>query len=289
MLIFLAFGIFCSATSVAAQESEPPPLPPGDPAAPPIRPEILIEPAPSFSNLTLGLSRSETRPDPKAGIAVGETFDLQLLLPFKSSPYGAPIAQKGLGSVRSAQLKLSIWKAPLIRPEEPAARRSYPVTGIDLHAAVGHRSFPRQPAGSGGRSHHMPFAVGAEVSHRPGSPGSFLGRQRFALGLEYRRQYLPAEGTKAPVRITSKVVRGAIDGAFGRLPLFSNGISYRLAAGYDLSRKVPGAELTLTTPVAIIEYPRLVAGINVWVQGRDNDPRTRDKRFDFGPRLAFQF
>ena len=288
-MLFLTVGISCPATSVAAQESDPPPLPRGEPASPPIRPELLIEPAPSFSNLRLGLSRSETRPDPRAGIATGETFDLQLLLPFKSSPYGAPIAHEGLGSVRSAQLRFGIWKAPLIRPEEPAARRSYPVTGIDLHAAIGHRSFPRQPPGTDGRSHHMPFAFGAEVSHRPGDSASFLGRQRFALGLEYRRQYLPAEDTKAPVRLRSKLVRGSVDGAFGKLPIFSNGISYRLTAAYDLSRKVPGAELTLTTPIAIIEYPRLVAGLNVWVQGRDNDPRTRDKRFDFGPRLALQF
>lgn len=269
-----------------AQEVEPPRLPRGGPPGPPITSEIVIEPAPSFSNIKLNLSRFRTRSDIDSGINIGETIDLQLLQPFKSSPYGAHAAEQGLGSVRSAELKLSMWRTRLMRPDEPLEQRAHPVTAIQLLGAVGHRRFDA-PLPETGRVDRMPFALGAMIEHRPGDPGSFLGRQKLGLGLQYRRQYLPAAGAKTPVRVGGTVVHGLIEGAIGKVPMLANGLSYRLAAGYDLTRKIPGAELSLTT--AVYEDPRILLGIGVWVQGRDEDVRTRDKRFDFAPRISIQF
>lgn len=260
------------------------PAPPADKAAS-VSPGIVVDPAPSFSSLALDLTHRESGPDAACRKNITRTFDLQLKQPFKSSPFGAPVTEAGLGAVQSAQFVFTLVRSDLIGPLPRAVR---PVDSLQLLAAIGHRGF--DVPGAGMLVDHVdrvPYALGLEWEHRPGNPASFAGRLSFVLGVQYRRQYLPAVTGGPPARVDNVIVDAALGGALARFPLLSRGLGYRLKLGYDVARGVPGAELALNT--AVLDYPRIVVGVSFWFQARDDDPRTRDKRFDLSPHLNLQF
>lgn len=251
----------------------------------PILPEIVVVPAPSFSSLKLKLSRTDSHPDERRQKNIAKTFEVQIAQPFKSSPYGAPVTEAGLGAVQSAQLLVTLRQSDLIR-RDGGGQRSHPVDSLQFLAAVGHRGFdiPGAPVDHVDR---VPYAFGLELEHRPGNPKTFAGHLAMGLGVQYRRQYLPPDPGGAPVAVDNVIVDAAVGGAMRSFPGLPQGLGYRLKVGYDVARGVPGAELALTT--AVLEYPRLIIGVSFWFQGRDNDPRTRDKRFDLAPHISLQF
>lgn len=277
-------GLVFGTAPVFAQTVEPPPLPRGSDVPEPLEAQIRFKPGVSLSNISLTLSRVETRSHPPNGSNIGETIELQLLQPFSGSPHGAHVAQQGLGSVRSAQLLYTLRRTPLIS-DRPSDGQKSTVSTIELLAAVGHRSFDEPVAGDS--LHRVPFAFGTWVGFSPGRTLGRAGTPRYGVGLQYRRQYLPDAATRAPVRASGAVVSGSVDGALSLGQWLDEGLSYRLSVAQDLNRGITGSDLTLSS--SFLEYPKLIVGINLRVQTRDNDIRTRDNRFSISPRLSVQF
>jgi hypothetical protein len=249
----------------------------------PIKPEIVVDPAPSFSSFKLKLTRSKSHH--ASAKDVTKTFEVQFTLPFRSSPFGAPVTESGLGAVESAQLLVTLLRTDAMsripRPVNPA-------DSLLLLAAIGHRGF--DAPGAGTSVYHvdrLPYAFGLAWKHEPGNPKTFVGRLRMGLGVQYRRQYLPADPGGAPIGVDNVIVDAGVDGAVRKLPFLPYGFGYSFKAGYDVLRGVPGAEVALNTMV--LTNPRLVVGVSFWFQGRDDNARTRDKRFDLAPHLSLQF
>jgi len=250
-------------------------------------PCAVVEVAPSFSNISLKARRDVSTPDPRTGRTTRTVADVVLMQPFKETAYGPPVTATGLGSIRSAQVRLTVTQAPTFDPDMPVENTRDPVLSTQLLAAVSHRRMPLGERPGGGRVDRFGYALGLAVSYRPDDRNSVAGRMKWGAAVEYRRQSLPHAIDGSPVKVDNVIIRGSISGGLVRVPLFQRGLGFDLSGGYDIERKVPGARLGLATQIS--SRPMIVLGIDGWVQGRDDDPRTRDKRWDWAPRLSLQF
>jgi hypothetical protein len=138
-----------------------------------------------------------------------------------------------------------------------------------------------------GKVDRFGYAAGLAFNWRPGDRRSSLRRMNWGLSAQYRRQYLPDVDERSAVKVDNLIVRASMAGGIGKVPGLKDGLGYHVAGAYDLNRKVPGLEMGVAT--VLFAYPRVVLGIDGWVQGHDDDPRTRDKRWDWAPRVSLQF
>jgi hypothetical protein len=247
---------------------------------------VLIEAAPSFSNIGFKIGTGEQLVDETTGKGVDYAVQLAAIEPFKATPYGPGVNEMGLGSVRSAQFHLALTPLPGFDPGNPDSRPEPSVTA-ELFASIGHRRMPSGVTLQPSKVDRFSYALGVGMSLSPDRKASFAGRLKYQASLQYRRQFLPDALDGSPVQVDNLIAQAGIAGGWPKALGLKSGLSFRLSAAYDFKVKVPGAELKLSTRLR--ESPLIVVGVRGWIQGRDADPRTRDKRWDFAPVVIVKF
>ena len=251
-----------------------------------LTPCVLLEAGPSLSKVALEFSAGDSNPDLEIGKVFEWKAQLRLTQPFSTPASGAGVVETGLGPVRSAELRLALTPLPGFDPGDPDPPPE-PRVNIELIGALSHRRLASGIAGQPGRVDRFGHALGLGLAFSPDRKGSLAGRLEYQLSFLSRRQYLPSEVDGSPVRVDNAIVQAKLGGALSRGPGLKSGLSFSLAAAYDLKTRVPGGEVVLTT--SVLADPPIVAGLRGWIQGRDNDPRTRDKLWYVGPVLGFGF
>jgi hypothetical protein len=248
---------------------------------------VLIEAAPSFSNLRFEIATGGQPVDETSGKGVDYKVELTAIQPFKTTPYGPGVNEIGLGSVRSAQLHMTLTPLPAFDPGNPDPGPEPSVTA-ELFASLGHRRMPGDVGSPSDKVDRFSYALGLGLSLSPDHKASFAGRLKYRASLQYRRQFLPDALDGSPVRIDNLIAQGGISGAWPKALGLKSGLTFGLSAAYDFKTKVPGAELKLTT--RLLESPlNVIVGVRGWIQGRDENPRTRDKRWDLAPIIIVKF
>lgn len=248
---------------------------------------VLIEAAPSFSKLRLEIATAGQKVDETSGKGVDYKVELAAIQPFETTPYGPGVNEMGLGSVRSAQFHVALTPLPAFDPgnSDPGPE---PSVTAEVFASLGHRRMPVGAASPSDKVDRFSYALGLGVLLSPDRKTSFAGRLKYRASLQYRRQFLPDAFDGSPVRIDNLIARGGISGAWPRALGLKSGLTFGLSAAYDFKTDVPGAELQLGTQ--LLESPlNVVVGVRGWVQGRDANLRTRDKRWDFTPVVIVKF
>jgi hypothetical protein len=248
---------------------------------------VLIEAAPSFSKVRVEIATAGQSVDESGGEGVDYEVRLAAIQPFETSPYGPGVNEMGLGSVRSAQLHLALTPLPAFDPDNQNPGPESSVTA-EAFASLGHRRMAAGEKSQLGKVDRFSHALGLALSLSPDHKESFAGRLKYRASLQYRRQFLPDALDGSPVRVDNLIAQGGISGAWPRAVGLKSGLRFGLSAAYDFKMNVPGAELQLSTQ--LLQSPlNVVVGVRGWVQGQDENVRTRDKKWDLAPVVIVKF
>ncbi|MEA2986736.1 MAG: hypothetical protein QOD94_2990 [Alphaproteobacteria bacterium] len=248
---------------------------------------VLMEASPSFSNLGFEIATGGQSVDETSGKGVDYNVELTVIQPFETTPYGPGVNEMGLGSVRSGQLHVALTPLPAFDPGNPDPGPEPSVT-VELFASLGHRRMPAGVVSSSSEVDRFSYSLGLGLTLSPDHKASLAGRLKYRASLQYRRQFLPDALDGSPVRIDNLIAQGGISGAWPKALGLASGVVFGLSAAYDFKTNVPGAELELTT--RLLESPlNVIVGVRGWMQGRDENLRTRDKRWDLAPIIIVKF
>lgn len=251
-----------------------------------LTPCVLFEAGPSLSEVQLEFSAGDQNPNPETGEALEWKAHLRLTQPFSTPAAGAGVVETGLGSVRSAELRLLLTPLPGFDPGDPDPPPE-PRVNIELIGALSHLRLASGIAGQPGKVDRIGHALGLGLALSPDRKASLAGRLEYRLSFLSRRQYLPSEVDGSAIRVDNAIVQAGIGGALPHGFGLRNGLNFSVSAAYDFKTHVPGAEFSLSTRV--LDDPPIAIGLRGWIQGRDDDPRTHDKLWHVGPVFGFGF